>query len=120
MISFHASAPLLLLPDPVRAESFLDFFEGGSAIDKASGRADVPHRKHSTGAPFLSFKRRGSRLSCSPWRLVRWVDFRSIVVPKRNYTHFTRGGLISEVSTNVPLGPVATKGAIDQRDTSST
>jgi hypothetical protein len=46
-------------------------FDAGTVEAKPVGSADIPHWKHSTGAPFLSFRRWGSLSSNSvPCRLV--------------------------------------------------
>lgn len=39
-------------------------FAAGAAAATPSGKAEVPHLKHKTGAPFLSLSRCESRSSC--------------------------------------------------------
>lgn len=47
----------------VGSDSRLARFAAGAAAATPGGRADVPHLKHKTGSPFLSFNRYGSRSS---------------------------------------------------------
>jgi hypothetical protein len=54
---FHASGVAALVED-LRAR-----FVAGTAAARFPGNAEVPHRKHKTGAPFLSLSRRASRSS---------------------------------------------------------
>jgi len=60
---FHASGVATLVED-LRAR-----FVAGTAAARLPGSAEVPHRKHRTGVPFLSLSRTASRSSSRPWRL---------------------------------------------------